>query len=173
LLGEEVERRDVDVDSLEAVHVAGPDDDVDARKGSQQRIRRGRRKRVQRASTGRVSKRKPVDPGARVRPEAVGQRAKGGRMRLERVAHGLGEVIEVIGGHSALAGAHVDHDRGLPDEVELIREDVLAGEPPLFDSAGRENDSPRASMPHEFESSSVARRGRVSINPEGRTLAAR
>jgi hypothetical protein len=60
-------------------------------------------------------------------------------MRLEAVARCLGEEVEIVGGHSAVVGADVDYDRGLPDDIELICQDVLAGEAALFGTAGREN----------------------------------
>jgi hypothetical protein len=136
LLREEIESRDVNLDPLEAVHVAGADHGVDIRDWSQQRVGRGCRKRVQRASTRCGSEGQSVKSGPRVCPEAVGQHAKGRRMRLEGVTHCRRKEVEIVGRNSAVVSADVDDDRGVPDDIDLIHKDVLGGEPAFFDPAG-------------------------------------
>ena len=75
-LRERVECRDVNLDSLEAVHVPWPDDGADVVDGSQQRVRRGRREGVKCPLTGCVRERKPVEAGSRVRAEPFTQLPK-------------------------------------------------------------------------------------------------
>ena len=101
-----------------------------------------------------------MQPRMRIRAEPVGQGAERLRVGLERIAHGPGKELEVLGRHCSVVRTDVDDDGCLAGELHLVGENVLAAEAALLDpgrrkpASGRLADRPNPVREHPHDGSS-------------------